>query len=340
MTGPVAIHGRRGRLLLAAALTLGIIVIVIAVQSFMVFLPHPETGPVRITIASGMTAADVGRLLADRGIIRCPICFRLAARVSGLDRSFRAGDHELYRPLTMGRLVRTLTGPPLPPPFTRVIVPEGLTIEETAAVVARQCAIDSAAFASLARDRIFAAVLGIDSGSLEGYLYPDTYFVHPPGDARALIGRMVRRFRQVTGDWAAVRADSLGFTLNEAVTLASIVQAETSRPGEMPMVSQVFHRRLALGRPLEANPTVQYALGSKRRVLYEDLKVNSPYNTYRHAGLPPGPIGSPGIEAIRAALRPADTDYLYFVADGGGGHVFSRTLAEHVDAVRRYRVRR
>jgi UPF0755 protein len=339
MTEPVATE-KRGRLLLVAALAFVLIATVIVAICLRVTLPHPGTDPVRITIASGMTAADVGQLLADRGIIRSRLCFRLTARLADCDRLFKAGDHELAAPLTMGGLVSMLTKPPLPPPFARVTIPEGLTIGETAAAVARQCAIDSASFAGLARDRTVAAALGIDSGSLEGYLYPDTYFISPPGDARSLIGRMVRQFRQVTGNWAAARADSLGMTLHEAVTLASIIQAEAGRPGEVPLISQVFHRRLRLGRPLEANPTVQYALGSRRRVMYGDLKVNSPYNTYRHAGLPPGPIGSPGIEAILAALHPADTDFLYFMADGGGGHVFSRTLAEHVKVVRRYRTRR
>ena len=126
-------------------------------------------------------------------------------------------------------------------------------------------------------------------------------------------------------------------TVNEVVTLASIIENEASIFGERPLISSVFHKRLKLNRPLEANPTVQYALGTKRRLLYDDLKIESPYNTYIHAGLPPGPISNPGKTSLLAALYPADTKYLYFVSDGKGGHVFSRTISEHTRAVYRYK---
>ena len=129
-------------------------------------------------------------------------------------------------------------------------------------------------------------------------------------------------------------------TENEVVILASIIECETAHDDERPFVSQVFHRRLKLGWPLEANPTIQYAIGCKRRVLDEDLNIDSPYNTYMHPGLPPGPVSSPGEKSLRAALYPADTSYLYFVADGNGGNVFSRTLREHSRAVRRYKQQR
>ena len=129
-------------------------------------------------------------------------------------------------------------------------------------------------------------------------------------------------------------------SVHEVVTLASIIETEASLDEERPLISSVFHRRLELNRPLEANPTIQYALGNKRRVLSDDLKIDSPYNTYIHAGLPPGPIASPGKKSLSAALYPADAKYLYFMADGKGGHVFSKSLREHNKAVRQYRRQR
>ena len=325
------------RLVLAAILTLSVLVTGIVAERWTVILPSVDDEPVSVTVEAGISGRGIGVMLRDQGIIRCPLCFVLTARMHGLSRSFRAGTHELAGPFDMTGLARALTRNPLPPLDIRITVPEGLTIGETAAVVAAQTAIDSAAFAGHAADPVFAAKLGIDKPTLEGYLYPDTYFLRPEVDAETLIRLMVAQFRRVFEDSLRVRAASMGMSVHEAVTLASIVEAETGRIAEQSLVSQVFHRRLALGRPLEANPTVQYALGDRRRVLYEDLAVASPYNTYLNKGLPPGPIANPGAGAIRAAMYPADTDYLYFVADGSGGHVFSRTLAEHTRAVRRYR---
>ena len=325
------------RLVLAAILTLAVLAVGIVVERWTVTVPGGEGGPVSVTVAQGLSGRGIGIMLRDKGIIRCPGCFVLTARMLGLARSFRAGTHELSGPLGMSGLVRALTSMPLPPPDHRITVPEGLTIGETAAVAAARSEIDSATFAEHATDPEFAAKLGIDKPTLEGYLYPDTYFIRLDADAETLIRRMVAQFHLVFDDALRARAAVMGMSVHEVVTLASIIEAETGHISELPMVSQVFHRRLELGRPLEANPTIQYALGDRRRVLYEDLSVASPYNTYLHKGLPPGPIANPGAGAIRAALYPVDTDYLYFVADGKGGHVFSRTLSEHTRAVRRYR---
>ncbi len=197
--------------------------------------------------------------------------------------------------------------------------------------------IDSVEFVKLAGDENLIRELGIDNDTLEGYLYPDTYFVRHGTEPHEMITRMVGKFKQVFGDSLVKRASEIGMSVNEVVILASIIETEAGRKEERPLVSSVFHRRLKRGRPLEANPTIQYALGNKRRVLLEDLDIDSPYNTYTNPGLPPAPIASPGRESIIAALYPADTKYLYFMANGKGGHVFSKTLKEHNRAVSQYK---
>ncbi len=290
-----------------------------------------------VSIERGMTARDIAALLDRENLVRDPGFFVLVARLGGFCRDFKAGSHFLADSLSTIEAARLLTRIPPRRPDVRVTIFEGLNIRETASELAAQAEIDSSAFVTLANDTTYAAKFGIDNAAFEGYLFPDTYFMRPAAGSARAIERMTARFFEVFDDSLKARAEELGMSVHEVVTLASIIEAEVTRDEERSLVSSVFHRRLKRGRPLEANPTIQYALGEKRRILYEDLAVDSPYNTYTHAGLPPGPIASPGKESILAALHPADTNYLYFVADGTGGHVFSRTLAEHTRAVRTYR---
>jgi len=306
---------------------------------FVLNLP-PESSPavpVEIVIERGMSARDISLLLEERGIIRSSRYFRVYSKLTGRSRSFKAGKHPVDKPMTMTAIVRLLTTNPPVPPDIRVTVIEGLNIPETASVLAEKAGIDSARFVTLAGDSALARTLGVDKNSLEGYLYPDTYFVRPGTEPENMIRRMVAHFHEVFADTLEDRASELGMTVSEVVTLASIIECEVTIDRERPIVSSVFHRRLARNRPLEANPTIQYALGEKRRILYEDLTIDSPYNTYIHSGLPPGPIASPGRKSILAALYPVDTSFLYFVADGNGGHIFSKTIGEHKKAVREYR---
>lgn len=296
-----------------------------------------DMGSVEVTIETGMTAREIGALLEREGLVRSGWYFRLVARLTGRARQFKAGSRPIPTTLTPTGIARLLTTLPPQPPDLRVTVVEGLTIAETASALLSQAGIDSAQFVTLASDSVLAAKLGVDNATLEGYLYPDTYFIRPEADAHDMIRRMKGRFDEVFADSLRARAAELGMTVQETVTLASIIEREATIDAERPLVSSVFHRRLERDRPLEANPTIQYAIGSKRRVLYDDLTVDSPYNTYTHTGLPPGPIASPGLKSILAALYPADSEYLYFVANGEGGHIFSKTLAEHERAVLEYR---
>jgi len=300
-------------------------------------LPGEDADVCEVQIKSGMTCEEVGELLYHMGIIRSVFCFKIVASIHGFSWQLKAGNHLVSEKKSLTELARMLTQNPSHSTDIRVTVIEGLTLYETASVLASRAGIDSTSFISLALDRRTAEKLGIDNNTLEGYLYPDTYFVRPGTEPIVMITRMVERFKTVFNDSLRNRASEIGMTVNEVITLASIIENEASGYGERLLISAVFHKRLKLNLPLEANPTVQYVIGTKRRLLYDDLKIESPYNTYIHAGLPPGPIANPGKASLLAALYPADTKYLYFVSDGKDGHVFSRTISEHIRAVNRYK---
>ncbi len=298
--------------------------------------PTGKTAGAVVDIPKGMTAAEIAHLLHDRGLIRSVTLFRIVARSNGYATRFKAGRYRLPREMRTAEVAQFLAETPPGPVDIRVTIPEGLSIREIASILRKTAGIDSAAFSMFASSSAIAETLGVDNATLEGYLYPETYFIAQRSTAMDVIRRMVEQFREEFGDSLKVRARELGMTVNETVTMASLIETEAANDEERSLISSVFHRRLKLGYPLQANPTIQYILGEKRRVLDEDLKIESPFNTYLNKGLPPGPIASPGVASIRAALWPADTKYLYFMADGEGGHVFSKTLSEHNAAVARY----
>jgi UPF0755 protein len=173
---------------------------------------------------------------------------------------------------------------------------------------------------------------------MEGYLFPDSYFVYERSSPSEIIGIFYNGFKKFMTDSLRARADSMGFSIHEVLTLASIVEGETNKTEEMPQIASVYLNRLKKGMKLEADPTVQYLQPNGwKRLLYKDLKIKSPYNTYLNTGLPPGPINNPGRDAIHAVLYPADTEYLFFVANGAGGHNFSKTYSQHLRNVSKYR---
>jgi UPF0755 protein len=219
-----------------------------------------------------------------------------------------------------------------------VTLPEGLTARQQAHILNRAIGIDSARFVALARDESFTHSLGISSHSLEGYLFPETYSFYWQPEEEDVITRLVRQFQGFYGDSLEARASSFGWTTNQVMTLASIVEGEAVLGEERPIISGVYHNRLRKGMKLEADPTVRYLIeDAPRRILHSDLQMDNPYNTYRVKGLPPGPVNSPGKAAIAAALFPAQHNYLFFVSNGRGGHWFTSTYAEHMRYVRKYR---
>ncbi len=283
-----------------------------------------------------MTARQIGRSLEEAGLIRSATFFEMSARYRDLAHELEAGTYELHGAQSTSDILETLLQAPLQ--LERVTVPEGLTRPQIAAVLQRAGVADLARFVSLTENDELITRLGLSEPHLEGYLFPETYFIKQGATEEEIIERMVTEFFEVFADSLYGRLDSLGFSLHEAVTLASMVEREAVVQKERPIIASIFHRRLKLKRRLESCATVEFALGvHKKRLTNADLRVVSPYNTYRHGGLPPGPIGSPGRASIMAALYPSDTEYLYFVARGDGTHSFSRTNRDHEIAKRTIR---
>jgi UPF0755 protein len=212
----------------------------------------------------------------------------------------------------------------------KVTFPEGILSTQMAEILQEKIGIDSALFVSLVHDSAFAQFL-VGENSLEGFLLPETYFFEWEMPEKQIIQRMAANTRQIfEADTIRDRLSQLDFTPLEILTLASIIEGEVMVDSERVTISSVYHNRLRLGWPLQADPTIQYIIpGPPRRLLHRDLEVDSPYNTYKNPGLPPGPISNPGKESILAALYPANTSYLYMVAIGDGRHKFSKTLKEH-----------
>ncbi|OUN00873.1 MAG: hypothetical protein BAA04_13140 [Firmicutes bacterium ZCTH02-B6] len=296
---------------------------------------------VLFAVPAGSTAADIGRALQEAGLIRNARHFQLVSRFMGLDGRLQAGDYLLSADMNLVSIVRQLeTGTVY---TVRVTIPEGLHLRQIADLLARHDLVDRERFLELASDDrlVYGNNPPIDKPirSLEGYLFPDTYLFSPSMTEEQIIRRMVNRFLEVAAPVIESMEAPLGLSLHQVVTLASIVEAEALYQREHPVIASVFLNRLRINMPLQADPTINYLFDEHRsRILYSDLEIDSPYNTYRYAGLPPGPIGSPGLSAIRAVLEPAETDYYFFVARGDGTHIFTRTFAEHVRA--RQQVRR
>ncbi len=295
--------------------------------------PTGLQSPRTITIPTGSSAHAIGIVLEREGIIRNGQIFSWTVRLQGLSHRLEAGTYELDGLSDLPSIVQLLLEAPLQ--MRKATIPEGLTRQETAGVLARQGIVDSTRFVQLSEDRTFTASLGIDEPTLEGYLFPETYFFSMKSDEESVIRRLVRQFHDVMDDDALARLDTIGLSIHQAVTLASIVEREAQAASERPLIAGVFLRRLSLNRRLESCATVEYALGvHKKRLTNADLRVRSPFNTYRHRGLPPAPIGSPGKASLIASLYPEKTEYLYFVARGDGTHIFSRANIEHEAAKR------
>lgn len=289
--------------------------------------------PVEVTIPAGATTAAIADTLHARGIIASPVLFRTAARVLGYDRNLRHGRYELRTGAGCLAALEALSRPGRT--AVMVTIPEGYTLRQVAALLDEHGICPEADFLAAGRDRVLLDSLGLPGRDAEGYLFPDTWELEPGAPARMLVRRMVRRFHEV---WRHERGRAAAPPLDDRATviLASIVEREAVRADETRLIAGVFLNRLRRGMPLQSCATVQYVLPHHREVLtIADTRIESPYNTYLHPGLPPGPICNPGARALAAALDPEPTEYLYFVARGDGSHVFSRTLNEHDRARRR-----
>lgn len=308
---------------------------------FLLYVLHApntfEGDPQEVTVSRGQSFAEVADTLLARGIIRSGALFSLTERMSGGGDRIHVGRYrfasgasnlEILESLREGRNTVALT----------VTLPEGLLARQQARILARTLGIDSARYMRLVTDRVFIDSLGIEARSLEGYLFPETYAFAWQPDEREVVRTQVGEFLKLFTDELRERARSFGWTVAQTVTFASIVQGEAAMEEEMERIAGVYHNRLRKGMLLQADPTIQFFIdGGPRRVLYSDLRRDHPYNTYRRRGLPPGPVNNPGRHAITATLYPERHDYIFFVANGQGGHWFTATYAEHMRYVRRFR---
>jgi UPF0755 protein len=294
---------------------------------------------VRVVIPPGASVRAAADSLAKAGVIGYPRLFRVYAGITQRDRNLKPGTYLLQREASWNEILNSLVeGHGI---VHTVTIPEGWQISAMLPLLQEKVRISPAALRAAVRDAAVRERLGIPTPTLEGYLFPETYVFPEGASAETVVGTMVREFeRRWKPEWNA-RLDTLGMTRHEVMTLASIVEKEARVATERPVISAVYHNRLKRRMLLQADPTVLYALGRHvDRVLYSHLRTDSPYNTYRYPGLPPGPIASPGEASIEAALYPSSVPYLYFVAHPDGHHEFRRTLREHNEAVRQMRAAR
>lgn len=303
----------------------------------------PTAGPPeRLTIPRGASFREATDTLVARGLVRWRPWFTLVARVGGHDRAIKPGVYELVPGTPVGELLRILsTGEFV---TVKVTIPEGFAVLDIAARLEGTLGLSRDSVLALARDPALRERFGVEAPTLEGYLGADTYILPANATAREAVVAMATQFASLWTDDLAAQARAQGLSRHAVVTLASIVEGEASVDDERPVIAAVYRNRLRIGMPLQADPTVQYAIQQatgrrKPRLLFADYEFPSPYNTYLIPGLPPGPIGAPSQASLQAVLAPANVPYLYFVGDGTGRHIFTRTHAEHVRAAARIRTR-
>lgn len=328
------------------ALVLVVLVLAAAAGAFVVYArvgqPYRDydTEAQDVEIAPGSGTRAIGDALVAAGVVRDSLTYRIAVWQSGDARRLKAGEYRFDRPMTAREVVDKIAKGEVD--LVRITFREGLTVADMAALFETQGLGTAASFREAAGNAALMADLDPAATDLEGYLFPETYAVSRHGNAATLVAAMVDRFRVVLTPERQAAARTRGLTLRQFVTLASIVEKETGAASERATVAAVYSNRLRIGMGLQCDPTVIYALqragtfdGNLRR---DDLAFDSPYNTYKYAGLPPGPIAAPGKDALDAAALPAEVDYLYFVSRNDGTHAFARSLDEHNRNVQTFQV--
>ena len=314
----------------------------------------PAPTPITVTVEEGAGVREIGDELEDQGVIDSAIQFRVLVDLLGFERMLQAGEYEFDPDTPALQVVYRMRRGIVSPLFVTVV--EGWRLEQIADALDEQGVISRDDFLEAAVAGNFAGVEEFDflrrlrpATPLEGYLFPATYFYRRGDTAEDVIQRMLEALNENFTPELRSQALDQGLTMHGVLTLASIIEREAKVPDERPIMAQVFLQRLRRGIPLEADPTVQYALAEdpdsvaefgywKPELTLEDLEVDSEYNTYRSSGLPPGPIAAPRLESIMAVVEPADTNYLYFVATGDeeGSHAFAETLEEHQANIEEY----
>lgn len=309
--------------------------------------PTPASGVATVTIADGESARKIAEELQEAGVIQSARLFRVLVAFMGIENELLAGSYEFDKGMTTLAVIHRIhTGVTAP---LMVTIPEGLRAEEIADLLQGKGVVSKADFLSALKEDYSKSFLPEDAGArnLQGYLFPATYGFSRSTTGHQAVQQMLDAFEKQVVAEVQPQLETTGLTLDQVITLASIVEREAVKPEERPLIASVYLNRMKVGIPLQADPTVQFALANdpqsvatygywKKELSLADLEIDSPYNTYKNAGLPPGPIACPGLDSIRAVLRPAQTSYLFFVAKDDGSHVFAETLEEHLRNVQLY----
>ena len=322
---------------LVIVITVFIVLVLIGYITFFTPNHFDKPAPFTFEIKDGESFSSVTERLFEQSIIPSKSNFRIAAFLYGAEKNVKAARFSIPNDLSYLDLLDLFINGPAD--YLRAIrINDGQTLKWLGAKVKRDLRIDSAAFVDLATDKEFIKSLGLNVPTLEGYLFSKTYKMYERTSPEDAIRIFYQGFNDFFNDTLKQRAKEIGLSVHQVITLASIIKGETNLIEEMPRISGVYHTRLRIGMRLQADPTIQYLLpGGWRRLNYKDLRIESPYNTYKYSGLPPGPINNPGANAIIAALYPEKNNYLYFVADGKGGHKFGKSYSDHLKNVAQYR---
>jgi UPF0755 protein len=318
------------------------LVLTLMVHAYIALFSPPSNERVwkEIQVEEGMSFKAISSLLQKEGIIRYRTYFEILGRLEGISRKVRVGYYGLNTNMTLWEVLDALRSGKIIE--YQVVVPEGYNLYQIGWTLSNTPLIsDPNLFINLVKKKEFVHSLGIDADTLEGYLYPDTYYLPKGIKLEDIPKRMVVRYKAVFVDSYKKRAQEIGFSEHQIITLASIIEKEAKITSERKIIAAVYLNRLKKGMKLQADPTAVYGMKAWiTKVTKQDLKRQSPYNTYLHKGLPPGPIANPGQGAILAALYPDKVDYLFFVAQGDGSHYFSKDFGEHEKAISRYKSNR
>lgn len=323
---------------LAVVILLIVVIVIIPLSESPAYMGEKGT-PVYYTVRPGMSVSEIGKDLHERGVIDSETKFWWTAKLNGFENKVKSGTFALETGMTARDALETLVyGNTV---VLRFVIPEGFSVRDIAARLADGGLVDADDFMERAKTYRPYPYVEAHEGvryAAEGFLFPDTYEINGEFNAARIMEMMAQNFdRRLTKEMRA-RAQEMDLSIYELVTLASLVEKEAYHEEDRPIIAQIFLKRLRIGMPLQADPTVQYLLDApKEDLLYRDTEIESPYNTYRNVGLPPGPIASPGTASLMAVLHPADTNYLYFVADRNGNNYYATNYADHLALVDRVR---
>lgn len=315
---------------------------VVGIVSFNLMLAPASTSDeyyIKYEVKSGSSSKQVANEMCEMGLIKNALAFNLYSKYKKYDVKLKSGVYLLSPSMSSHEILTKIAGGDTERLDKKITIPEGYNLEQIANILERHGIVASEEFLNAATVDNFKQkynfLEGVPEGqTLEGFLFPDTYYLSQGKSVNSYIDTFLKRFKQIYFEDNKLDEQQrlLGMSIYDVVILASIIEAEAKLDEERPIISGVFHNRLKIGMPLQSCATVEYALSEhKESLTLKDLEVDSPYNTYKHGGLPPGPIGAPGLSSLQAAVNPEPVEYLYFVAKGDGSHLFAKTLKEHVN---------